>query len=381
LLCQFKLSIILTILLFLTRPEAWLFIALTPLYFLIKDVSLYGKAQTDITKSINIDNWKKWAISTFILSLVMLMYFVIHLHQFGHALPNTFYIKSGAGFNILIFIQCSIFIAPLFILVFTKRYTKILIVILFLLALVISYSTSSLQMNYADRFAFHVFAPVFFIFLYMSKNASVGSPYIARTSKFDKVFTLESSTALNTISLIMLSIFFVNSTSLGTISLISFYPRALDSHAQLGKTLYALKEESKISSFSFGDAGMTAYHSQLNALDNIGLGSSLVAQNKKVTSEILNLYDPDIVVFHSRLGAIRYKDHSQQVIYDWAKSKSYSKICEIYWRDNYTLTVYSAKQYKQLSALCDSSKASNNIRDREYILENVLIPPFVFWHE
>lgn len=381
---NFKLSIATTILLFLTRPEAWLFLVLTPLYFLIKNLEIdFSNIDHFFSKLLIKDNlnFKDFFISFIILGLMLGTYFLFHKYHFGYALPNTFYIKSNSSFNLIIFVWFAIFSVPLLVVFLAKQYKLFLIFFLFFLALIYSYSTSNLQMNYAERFAFHIFAPLFFILVYLSTKINEPVYYVSKTTEFKTFFILKPNLIFNIIAISFLALFFFKSTSIETIKLTDYYPRAIDSHASLGKKLNEIKHKYGVKSFLQGDAGMTAYHSELLALDSIGLGSSMVAQEKGVSQEILDKYNPEILVFHSRPQKIRVEDYYQKNILDWGIAKDYKYICEVYWRKDYTLALYSKNNYDELLEVCNSSKDLNNISSKDYILNMIMHSPFNYWHE
>jgi len=381
---NFKTSIFITILLFLTRPETWLFVGLVPFYFLIKNIELDLTNKDIFIKKLFIKkniNYKEFFISFVFLAFILSIYFLLHKYHFGYALPNTFYVKSGASFNPISFIWFAIVAIPLVVVLASKKYQLFTIFTLFFLVLIYSYATSYLQMNYTERFAFHIFSPLFFIMIYLSNQIEKPIFYISDNKKFDSFFVVKPNLSINIIAISFLLLFFFKSTNRETIKLTDYYPRAIDSHAELGKKLNEIKDKYDVNSFSFGDAGMTAYHSEMLALDNIGLGSSMVGQAKDVNDKILDLYNPEILVFHSRPKEPRLGDHNQQNIYDWGISKNYKYICEVYWRKDYTLAIYSQNNYKELEEVCNSSKVANNISSKEYILKSIKKSPFSYWHE
>jgi len=379
---NFKSSIFITILLFLTRPETWLFIALTPFYFLIKNVEIdFSNIKIFFQKLFIKDNFnfKEFLISISILGLALGSYFLLHKYHFGYALPNTFYIKSESSFHPMTFVWLVIASLPLLVIFFAKQYNLFLTFSLFFLALIYSYSTSTLQMNYAERFAFHIFAPLFFILIYLSTKIKEPACYVSNNEDGKTFFILKPNIIFNVIAIAFLILFFSRSTNIGKVA--DYYPRAIDSHAELGKKLYEIKSKYDVKSFSFGDAGMTAYHSELLALDNIGLGSSMVRQAKEVNEDILNQYNPEILVFHSRPQEIKIEEHNQKNILKWGLSRDYKYVCDVYWRDNYTLGIYSKNNYEELQQVCKSSEKLNNISSKDYILNMIKKSPFSYWHE
>jgi len=161
----------------------------------------------------------------------------------------------------------------------------------------------------------------------------------------------------------------------------NYYPRAIDSHAALGKTLQNISSKYNLKTFSLGDAGMAAYHSKLIALDNIGLGSSAVT-HKGVTFELLDSYNPDITVFHARPEeGIRLKDYYQDIIYNWSLANGLKMVCDVYWQPDYTIRVFAKQPYPEIVELCKHSENANNHKDKAYFLKSVINPPWHYWKE
>lgn len=381
---NFKSSIFITIILFLTRPETWLFLVFIPFYFLTKDIEIdFSNKKIFFQKLFvrKIIAYRNFFISLFFLSASLSIYFLLHKLHFGHALPNTFYIKSGATFNPALFKWLAIVALPSIAILMSKKYQLVVIFSLFFLALILSYSTSDLKMNYAERFAFHIFAPLFFILVFLSSKINEPIYYISKIKNGQIFFTFKPDYYLNIIAIGFLALFFLKSTNIETVQIADYYPRAIDSHAELGKKLNEIKTRYGINSFSFGDAGMAAYHSKLLALDNIGLGSSMVAHTKGVDNKILNSYNPDILIFHSTPVAIRINAHNQKEIFEWGKEREYMYICDAYFRKDYTLKIYSKYAYDELNQVCESSKKNNDISSKDYILSMIKKSPFYYWHE
>ncbi len=193
--------------------------------------------------------------------------------------------------------------------------------------IIISYSTSSLSMNYAHRFLFHVFAPILLFSLYLSATddakESYGELYVSRSENGVSLLGISVRTLINSGLFAYVVFFGVISTSIsGAAHLVAYYPRAIDSHAALGKALNKISLSEGISSFSFGDAGMAAYHSELIALDNIGLGSRAVT-SRGIDFDLLDQYSLDMIVFHAAPSGIRFDSHRQNAIYDWGLANNF----------------------------------------------------------
>ncbi len=85
-----KLSIIFTLLLFLTRPESWIFAALVPFYYLIEekhpDYSKKGWLRSYFS-GISF-SWRRFTVSLLWLCVPLMAYFLAHQIIFGSPLPN-----------------------------------------------------------------------------------------------------------------------------------------------------------------------------------------------------------------------------------------------------------------------------------------------------
>lgn len=372
-------SIVITLLLFATRPESWVLVALVPTYFLFKIRCEFKFSQPALLartlfKNVNFDA-KRFLIALIFLAVPLSIYFVFHKWHFGYALPNTFYAKSGAFFNLVNFAKFCFFITPLALLLLVGR-IKIFAVMLFLFfGMALKYSLSNLQMDYNARFAYQIFFPVYVFVVILGTNSTDKVEFLYGTFKPVKTC---SELVFKSVAFVYLCLF---ATGSGTVDAqaVSYYPRALASHAELGKTLSSISDKYKLRAFSFGDAGMAAYHSDLIALDNIGLGSSLVV-HRGISDKVLDEYGLDIIVFYAIPSEIRLKAHGQDRIYDWSKNNGFSYLCDIYWRPDYTLKIYSRVNIPEIVNVCNSSKLANNKEDRDYVLGSVLMPPWKYWN-
>ena len=371
-------SIALTLLLFVTRPESWMLVVLVPVYFLINLPSppkvLTIKALKNIVLGIQF-KWKVFIAAGILLAIPLAVLFLFHKHYFGYALPNTFYAKSGAAISIQNLAKFIWFILPIFAFLLFGRVKLFLIMGVFFSALAIKYSISNLQMDYNARFAFHIFFPVYVFLVVLAANSN------------EKVSVYwEGLSGFTTSSNVVLKVFaglylfsFVSISGLVDAHMVTYYPRAVDSHAALGKTLKAIAAKYRLASFSFGDAGMAAYHSNLTALDNIGLGSAKVV-HEGVTSELLDSYKIDLVVFHAQPEKISLDAFNQKTIVDWANKNNLFYLCDIYWQPDYTLKIYAKQKISEIEGLCASSKRLNDRSNREYLKATATIPPWKYWN-
>lgn len=375
-----SLSIGLALALFLTRPESWLLAALLPLFFLFKespgklDSSLLNQffaqfrhAKPDIASAITVGA---------ALIAPLLLYLFLNKAYFGYALPNSFYAKSGAFFSIDQFITLSFFISPLLLLVLYGKSKIFLLTSAYSMALALNYSMSNLQMDYSARFAFHIFVPIFVFLVYISTTYKGHLKLELNNIKIANA-TLETITKGFAVLFLLV---LLKISGMVDAHMVTYYPRALDSHAALGKTLAQIRESYKLQSFALGDAGIAAYHSGLRALDNVGLGSALVT-HEGLNSVTMDSYNPDLIAFHSRPNEIRLKDHNQAEIFKWATARGFNYVCDIYWQSDYTLKLYSRTALPELRAVCEASKAKNDRNNRSYLKSSWSTPPWHYWKE
>jgi hypothetical protein len=378
-------SIMLTLALFVTRPEAWCLVVLLPLYFFVLEPPLWKPEGIDIrtyAKKLKFSP-ARCAITFAALAVPLGIYLLFHRLHFGSALPNTFYLKLGGGFSPKNFGMLALFVFPIAIvlpvvLLFHFRKIKLALMIGAMFgAMALDYSASSLQMNYAGRFAFHIFVPIYLFFVYVASQLT-GRLYISRSADFHGALSFDQTTVAKLVLLGSLAAFASISDNFST-RLLTYYPRALVSHAALGKTIHTIGQAYGIRAFSLADAGMAAYHSGIDALDNNGLTSAAVTRNG-LGPAILEQYKVDLVLFHATPGGIRREAFNQQQVLNWAVSNNFHELCDIYWQNDYVLKVYSRKPIAEISDLCARSKV-NDVTDRALLKSAILVPPWRFWTE
>jgi len=152
---KFYPSILITLALFFTRPEAWLLVALIPLYFLTSHIEIdhhSKKFKLIFNNSLNwrLLKWKPFIYATVLLFVPLAIYFAYHTQHFGYALPNTFYNKYAGNLSLLNFAWFSFLALPLLILVPLKKFRLFLFAGMMFGAMIVNYSTSNLMMNYTE---------------------------------------------------------------------------------------------------------------------------------------------------------------------------------------------------------------------------------------
>jgi hypothetical protein len=379
-------AIVLALLLFVTRPEAWTLVVLLPLYFLLSEPRAPEGSRPGLRqyiRSIRLSP-SRFAITLACLAVPLAAYFWFHHHQFGSALPNTFYVKLAGSFSPQNFVIFALFVLPVAVLLpvalllYFGRIRLALMMGAVFGAMVLNYAASNLQMNYAGRFAFHIFVPVYLFFVYLASQLT-GRLYISGSRDFRAPITLGQSAAAKGLLLCGLSAFAMISDNFSSRG-VTYYPRLLFAHAALGQAIHQIAAKDGIRAFSLADAGVAAYRSDINALDSIGLGSSAVARNG-LQPALLDKYKVDLVVFHATAEGIRLDVFNQQKIYDWAIANNFRELCDIYWQKDYILKVYSRKPIPEISEVCAVSKVKNNVTDRALFKSAIQVPPWKFWAE
>jgi hypothetical protein len=352
---------------------------LLPIYYLIiepKPTSI--KLINPFTYLKNLKYLPAQAVSILIATAVpLLAYFLFHYIHFGNILPNTFYAKSSSSFCLGNFIHYAFFIIPTVLLLYLNDRIKLAIFVAIMFgAMALSYSTSSLQMDYAGRFAFHIFAPIYAFWIYFASKLD-GHVFISLHDDFIDAVSVKRQLLFSYISLFFL-IFFTYISSHGLLNIATYYPRGLHSHAEFGKVLNRISDRYGIRSLAIGDAGMAPYYSDINVLDIVGLGSATVARHG-ISPSILDKYKVDVIAFFANKDGIKFNDYNQQAVYDWAVSNNFKEIGDIYWRPDYMLRIYSRKPINEIEHLCKTSKYFNDIPDRNLLKEAICYPPWKYW--
>lgn len=120
------------------------------------------------------------------------------------------------------------------------------------------------------------------------------------------------------------------------------------------------------------------------ALDNIGLGSALVA-HQGVTPEILDAYAPELVALHMHPVLGVWPDYGSDVIQDWMELSGHEEICDmrlspvaglrLYLRENGPLDV------GRIAAICETSVERNLQWKYDFARDHLSDPPWRYWVE
>lgn len=379
---RFYLSLVLGLLLFVTRPESWVLVLALPAFWLFVEPS---DKQSLAKKE---DAFRRFGTSLLILGMPLAAYFALHLQLFGDALPNTFYAKSGAGFRSKFARGLALYTLPL-LLAFRLRLWPFACVSAILFGgMIYSYSSSDLQMNFSQRFAFHIFAPCFIFGLYVfcrksqrpeeleePGRPSGGYPHqiLTRCAEYASM-----RMALGVVLTVLLLKFFLNSGWPAYEA--TYYQRALSAHSALGKKIAEVAHKYGIQSFAIGDAGMLPYHSDLSVLDNVGLASAKLTRGKP-SDTLFDLYGLDMVIFYTKNGQPDREIYRQGQLLNWAERVGMTKIGELYWQPDYMLSIYAKKPMPEINEICLNSQKLNSIPDAEMRRATLPVPPWFYWHE
>ena len=235
-------------------------------------------------------------------------------------------------------------------------------------------------MNYATRFAFHIFVPayIFNLYLYSGKKTH---DLVER--KLNRITQFWNNPIFWQISLLFLTtMFFIASSERKNQVILTYYQRTLSSHAELGKTIKKISEKYGIKAISVGDAGMIAYHSDVIVLDNIGLASSLVARGI-VDDKLFEKYDPSLVILHADKDNMpaTCKYHQRELL-DWVYKKKFKRLGDIYFQPaKAELIIYSLNDIPELKKVCEESYIKNNYPLGMSKKLSDIDPPWIYWHE
>lgn len=375
------LSLCLSLLLFITRPESWILVlALPAFWFFVEPAG--GQA-------VKGGRIRRAAMCALILGLPLAAYFALHIFLFGDPLPNTFYAKSGAIFRPRFARNLLIYTIPLFFAFRRILWPLAALSAAFFGGMIASYTSSDLQMNYSERFSFHVFAPCYVFGLYIlalelkrSKKAGEGEPPArehASGNFFRHARNLPRSLVLGVVLIVLLCRFFTMSGKWPAYEA-TYYQRALVAHAALGKKISQVAGKYNIKSLSVGDAGMLPYQSNLSVLDNVGLGSARLTRGKP-TEALFDSYELGMVIFYTKDGLPVLDEYRQSQILGWAEKKGFFKVGELYWQPDYMLAIYAKQNMPEIEEVCLNSRLVNSVPDSEMRWATLPVPPWVYWHE
>jgi len=382
-------TIITSVLLFYTRPESLTLLLIIPLIY----CNWQSIEYKDIFKTTNyryriILSFIKNFITArsikvfFILLIILLPNLIISYLNFHNILPNTFYVKNSSVISFRFFrnvIKYGITLLPLII---TYRYIAVrknIPIILFFLCMVVQYSRTDFVMDYSFRSLYHIFFPiVLFVFYVMEKdNQTCLITVTFYDVKASRNIYFEYRKLCKTF-IILLILFFLRGHFGELPSTANYYYRALSAHAAAGKVVNDIKEKYDIHSIVCGDAGMLAFHADIDSLDLFKLGSAVLTHNG--IKEAYLLYEPDILFLHGNRDGRLWENND--VIFEDVKNMSqYENIGRVTWQKDYFLWTYSDKNIPELSKVFEKSYNANYKRERQVLREHIFFPPWFQWRE
>ncbi len=375
-----RISYFLALILFITRPESWLLLVFLPAYYM--PIKYPSRSQSGFFEFLNgnltADHLRIFIASFLPLAVPLSLYLTFNYIYFGAALPNTYYAKKSAIFDLKIGLGYLALLFPLVILViYGNRKLMALLVIMFS-AMIFSYSRSHLVMNYCGRFPYHIYGPIYIFMCYVSVRTPGTWEITPKINLYNYAMSVKRE------SLVKL-VLFVNTLQFLYLSgdcrgLAAYYNKALSAHAAIGKYLNMVSGKYQIKSYAMGEAGMTSYHSNLIAMDTLGLTSSQVTR-QGLTREVLENYHIDVIVFYATNSSINYENFNQRPLFDYAKDNNFVEICDVYYSDNFLFKIYSRQRMPDMENICNSSKANNEKGHEYYVKDALLTPPWTYWSE
>ena len=342
------LGLIATPILFLTRPESWLLVLLVPLAF---NVVWVGKLRV---------NWKGLISHFLILVAVLGFYFALHYSMFHELLPNSFFVKSGRTFSFYYLTNLLFILLPL-IPVWLVGYKKVTILALaFLVPVILNYSSSAMGMDYASRYAFHIYGPLALFVIYVLSDKARRAMLVSRLSSF-------GGNRLVSAVLIVISVGFIFPTfPQNQLSLANYYPRALEAHGRIG-----LLAKQSAHGIAMGDAGLAAYRSEIPNLDMLLLGTRMGTKDG-ITEKLFRDYGIDFVAF---------REHKKSVatVLPILKDLKLEKVCDVYYSPTYRFELWLPQKAKSALELCVASEKANNVDELTYLQGNLAKAPWSFW--
>jgi hypothetical protein len=374
-----KASLVITLLLFATRPESWMLIALVPFYIMIgnSDGSDDYHSLSRFFQNLRI---KKGVLCFLALALPMLFYFLLNYNYFGSFLPNTFSVKKSTTFDVAVFLSGLLFVSPLLILLLKGRYYLAVSLIAFFGAMAYQYATSHLIMNYFGRFNYHIFAPIYLFAIYLSSKLTDSSDILLLRGDAIRRYSFSDKDLVGAYLAMLVVIFYMMDWQTDYLYYVSQYNRGLESQAKIGKVLNSVREKYGIRSFAMGDAGMAAFHSNINALDNLLLGSSR-ATKYGLTEDLISQYDIDVIAFHATPQFVHRDGFNQRPLFDWATKNGFKDHCFVLLGGDYGFRMFARQYIHEFDDLCAESYRHNIRTNTEFALEALATPPWKLWHE
>lgn len=346
-----KMSLLVSSVLFLTRPESWLLLGLVPLFLAI---------------SKNRFDWKL-ALKTFgVLAAVLGTYFLVTYSLFGELLPNTYYVKSGKELITWRFSALLWELALLIPLALLRHWRMLAFALLFALPVIYDYSTANLAMDFASRYAFHLYAPFALLLIYIYSDRE------NRLKLREQLRFIPGVRVVVAAGFVAISIGFSYATfASDLLGYESYYPRLLAAHGAVGNYAADLKAKGELNAMAMSDAGIGPYRADVSNLDALGLGTHLGA-TEGVSAKLIEAYGVDFAAItgtNSNTGPLKF----------YLIQNGFSGLCTVYMKPDYTFTIWRKADDGVANQICETSKRVNNFDDLEYFQKDVAVAPWSYW--
>lgn len=344
---KYRAALIVASVLFITRPESWTLMLTLPL------VLAWSRKKFHVKRF-----WKSLAV----LGSILGAYFGIHFWIFGELLPNTFFVKSTTavfeGYRFFPMLLVFAVFIPILLLRFRK---VVLLAGLLFIPMIVNYGISDLTMDYASRYAFHLYASaaLFVIYVFGSQKHRRHLAGLFSRFRFGKLIPTLGVTAIS-VGFAYTTFFF------GIYQYETYYPRLLNAHAELSKVI-----EGKVQAIAVGDAGLIPFASKVTALDIKGLGTHLGA-TAGVTEALAEKYGVDFAVFVEG-------DYAGRNLKPWLRERGVEPVCSMTFRSDYRMELWSKGLNRELSVLCAQTKKDNDISELDYFTKDLLHAPWDYW--
>ncbi len=376
---RFRQSLLIGSLLLMTRPEAWLFSALVPFYYLISP--LIGTAQSPLTGArpnlawMQMWGWKRACASGALFGGVMVTYFALHYLLFESFLPNTFYVKEVSQFHsirFLVMVLTGAFALPILI---AGRKALFALWMFFVVFVSYRYSHSDLMMDYSARFLFHLVFPSLFIGFYGLNRLLADSTNRWRPQVAPVALALVGAIFLLTGYAYRFQPSVVMAAS-------NYYVRWLDVSEPLADAITTDLSSETRPNLVLGDAGFIPFDSRLPNLDIVGLGSAQVAR-QGMSDSLLNARDPSVLVLYGDERAPFDALYAQADILSWIESRpQFETVCKVQLLRSYHFWIYyrSDREYgRQITSACARAGRTSVLDEISLFKEQIVNPPWVYW--
>jgi hypothetical protein len=282
---------------------------------------------------------------------------------FGEVLPNTFFVKSGQFYMNGTFAIWLLTLLPLVPMALLRLWKEVLFALAFYVPIVYNYSTSLLSMDYANRFEFHVYAPLtmFAIYVLALRNN--------REALANELFKIKLPKVLASLMSPALAIgFIIPSFNSQLLSLARYYPILQNVQGELGRAARDLHAQGIVKVTAMGDAGIFAYESGLPNLDPRKLGTHLGAVGG-VTRTLVEAYEVDFAI-------ISDYETADSVLRPYALRRGLVHVCDAYMSSSYGMEVWAKKKTERLSDACT---ASNKFKNTQFDFISLTRPPWSEW--